>query len=86
MPIGEYKATVYAGQAIGCSIAGDTKEYPSKSIVYDQEKSSTFNLTNEEVTLVDAVVLSTIFNNNAMKVFPNPANGGSTLDTNVYFF
>lgn len=75
MPFGEYKATVYAGQAIGCSIAGGTKDYPSKSIVYHQEKSSTFNLTNEAVELVDAAIGSIPINNDAMKVFPNPTNG-----------
>jgi hypothetical protein len=75
MPMGEYKATVYVGQAIGCNIDGDTENYPSKSIVYQQEKSSVFSLTNEEATLVDAAVINVSTNNDAMKVFPNPTNG-----------
>ena len=38
-PEGEYKATVSSGQAIGCQITGDTQEFPSKSIVYEQKKT-----------------------------------------------
>ncbi|MFK8007116.1 MAG: T9SS type A sorting domain-containing protein [Saprospiraceae bacterium] len=75
MPFGEYKATVYTGQSIGCTINGDTKDYPSKSIVYHQEKSSTFNLNNEVAELVGATIISTPINNDAIKVFPNPTNG-----------
>ena len=78
MPFGEYKATVYAGKAIGCNIDGDTKNYPSKSIVYQQEKSSIFSLNNEEASLVDAAGVNIPVNNSdndAMKVFPNPTNG-----------
>lgn len=82
MPLGEYKATVYAGQAIGCTINSDTKDYPSKSIVYQQEKSSTFNLTNEAVELVDAKIISIPINNEAMKVFPNPTNGELNIQIN----
>ena len=78
MPFGEYKATVYTGQSIGCTIDGDTKDYPSKSIVYHQEKSTIFNLTNDKARLVDATTVFTPpnnSNNDALKVFPNPTNG-----------
>ena len=77
MPFGKYKATVYSGQAIGCTINSDSK-FPSKSIVYQQEKSFAFNLTNGETKLVDATIISMPTNNSdndAMKVFPNPTNG-----------
>lgn len=70
MPRGEYKATVLSGQAIGCSIDGNTQSYPSKSIVYYQEKSNTFDLSNEP----NESTLSTT-NKDVLKVFPNPTSG-----------
>ena len=73
MPQGEYKATVYAGQAIGCDIAGDTESYPSKSIVYQQEKSTAFNFQAATASVSNATITS--LRNDALSVFPNPTSG-----------
>lgn len=74
MPIGEYKATVYAGQAIGCTIInGDKKS--TKSIVYEQQKSSTFFLNNEPEGSIEKTRVTAPFQNESLTVFPNPTNG-----------
>ncbi len=74
MGVGEYKATVYAGQPIGCTIEGDSKNYPSKSIVYKQEKSNPINLdSNSEV--FSGLNSNGVLNNDALKIFPNPTSG-----------
>jgi len=73
MGIGEYKATVYAGQSIGCNIDGDTKGFPAKSIVYQQEKSTPINL--DATSKVFSSVNSNEGINDALKIFPNPTSG-----------
>ena len=73
MPLGEYKATVLSGQAIGCSIKGDTQDYPTKSIVYHQEKSNTFDLSGESKREETPSIGSSDFD--ILKVFPNPTSG-----------
>ena len=74
MGVGEYKATVYAGQAIGCQIEGDSKGFPTQSIVYQQEKSTPINLeVNSEV--FSNTSANGALKNDALKVFPNPTSG-----------
>jgi len=74
MPIGEYKATVYSGQAIGCNIDGETQSFPSKSIIYQQEKSKIFDFNPANT---ESVVSSNqhIITSDALSVFPNPTSG-----------
>ncbi len=73
MTVGEYKATVYSGQAIGCSINGNTKNYPSRSIVYYQEKSNTFDLNDTSIDTNNVITSAT--NQGVLNVFPNPTSG-----------
>ena len=75
MPEGEYKATVYAAQAIGCTIEGDTKNYPSKSVVYQQEKSLVINLNGEDINPAIGLTTTGASNNDELKIFPNPTSG-----------
>lgn len=71
---GEYKATVYAGQAIGCTITGDTKDFPKKSIVYQQEKSTPITL-NGNTLVYNNSNTNSINDKDALKIFPNPTSG-----------
>ena len=70
MSQGEYKATVLAGQAIGCDISGDTQGFPNKSIVYEQKKTDRQVLGTPVFTHSNNV--NTVVKNDGMTVFPNP--------------
>jgi len=80
MAQGEYKAIVLSGQAIGCEIIGDTKEFPTKSIVYEQRKTTRQVLRTPTINTSDNI--NAAIKNNGLSVFPNPTSNELFIQVN----
>ena len=77
IPDDRYRVVCYTGQAIGCTISGDTEALPNRSIVYEKEVSQIIDGTPLSTDTPKQQSLATT--NGQLTLFPNPASQQLTV-------